>query len=341
MASSSSTLPADFILDVHDLAVIILDTHSRTESLFPQAQLVEINRGITTPTTLPAHVFPPEWHNTANGQKRLAYILKNDSAATERVSIDTFAHPDGVKVPAGRELTRRDLEDVFWRCKTFNNGYALAYVAQHVFDRLPPTAKLRARTSAKHEVVCKPSDVAVAEIVIVPKEACLMIQYEPRSDLGPNYIDETEHLSGFDGPGMPWVYLFIGEPRSVEDDPRVALDLVTSQIGGRGAGGEIFSLERGVDYHSKVLSKVARELEPYKLSGKLQLSSGPDALRTHADTLVELVLERLAKVANGADNFCRYCGKDGVEQRCSKCKTAYFCTSCHLLGWKYHKVWCT
>ncbi|KAM5538213.1 hypothetical protein V8D89_008100 [Ganoderma adspersum] len=304
--SPSSTLPPDFILDIHDLAAIILDTHSRTESLFPHAQLVEVNRGITTPTTLASHVFrSPEWHNAANDQKRLAYILKKDSHATER----------------RRELTRRDLEDVYWRCKTFNNGYVLAYVAQHVFDRLPPTAKLRARTSAKHEVVCKPSDVTVAEIVVVPKEACLMIMYEPRPDLGPNYINETEHLSGFDRPGMPWVYLLVGEPKSVNlaEDPRVVLDLVTSQIGGRGAGGEIFSLERGADYHSKVLPKVAHELEPYKLSGKLQLLSSPDSLH----------------------RFCRYCGKDGVEQRCSKCKTAYFCASCHLLGWKYHKVWCS
>ena len=339
----SSTLPPDLILDIHDLAAIILDTHSRTESLFPHALLVEVNRGITSPATLPSHVFPPEWHNTANDRKRLAYILKKDSHQTERVTIDTFAHPDGVKVPAGRELTRRDLEDVYWRCKTFNNGYVLAYVAQRVFDRLPPTAKLRARTSTKHEVVCKPSDVTVAEIVVVPKEACLMIEYEPRPDLGPNYINETEHLSGFDRPGMPWVYLLVGEPKSVNlaEDPRVVLDLVTSQIGGRGAGGEIFSLERGADYHSKVLPKVAHEMESYKLSGKLQLLSSPDLLRAHANALVELVIERLAKIANGEDRFCRYCGRDGVEQRCSKCKTAYFCPSCHLLGWKYHKVWCS
>ncbi|KAI1797702.1 hypothetical protein LXA43DRAFT_1088781 [Ganoderma leucocontextum] len=343
MASPSSTLPADFILDVHDLAAIILDTHARTESLFPKAQLVEVNRGITSPTTLPSHVFPPEWHTTANGQKRLAYILKKDSHATERVSIDTFASPEGVKTPAGRELTRRDIEDVYWRCKTFNNGYALAYVAQHVFDRLPPTAKLRARTSAKHEVVCKPSDVTVGELVIVPKEACLMLEYEPLPNLGPDCVGKREHLSGFDRPGMPWVYLLIGEPKAetLADDPRVVLDLVTAQIGGRGEGGEVYSLERGVDYHSKVLPKVAHKLQPYKLSGKLQLSEGPDSLRAHADALVELVLERLGKLASGQDNFCSYCGKDGVELRCSKCKTAYFCTPCHLLGWKYHKVWCS
>ena len=340
--SSSPTLPPDFVLDIHDLAAIILDTHSRTESLFPNAQLVEVNRGITSPTTLPLHVFPSEWYSTTNGQNRLAYVLKKDSHATERVSIDTFASPDGVKVSAGRELTRRDLEDAYWCCKTFNNGYALAYVAQHVFDRLPSTAKLCARTSAKHEVVCKPSDVTVAEIVVIPKEACLMLGHEPRPDLGPGYIDETEHLSGFDGPDMPWVYLLIGGPKSADlvDDSRIVLDLVTSQIGGREAGGEVYSLERGIDYHQKVLAKVARELEPYKLEGKLRLLQAPDALRAHADALVELVLERLAKVANGEDHFCRYCGKDGVDLRCSKCKTAYFCTPCHSLGWKYHKVWC-
>ncbi len=336
-----ASIPDDFVVNVHDLAAIILDAHAATETLLPKSQLVEINRGITSPTTLPSHVFAPEWHAPkVGGQKRVAYILKTDSSASERITIDTFASPHGVKIPGGQELTRRELEDVFWRCKTFNNGYILAYVAQRVFDSLPPTAKLHARTSTKHEVVCKPSDVTVAEIDIVAKEACLILDYEPRPDLGPERVNLSQHMTGFDG-SIPWVFLLIGEPKSedLEADPRVVLDLVTSQLGGRGGGGEVFSLERAFDYHQKVLPKVADELEKYDLSGKIRLSD--DALRARGDALVDVVMGRLRKIASGEDNFCRYCGKEEVQARCSKCKKAYFCAPCHTLGWKYHKVWCS
>ena len=326
---------------MHDLAAIVLNVHARTEPLFPKAHLVEFNRGLTSPTTLPSHVFAPDWHAAQfEGKRRVAYILKKDSSALERVNIDTFASSQGVKVPGGKELTRRELEDVFWRCKTLNSGYVLAYTAQRVFDSLPPTTKLRVRTSAKHEVVCKPSDVTVAEIDLVAKEACLILEHEPRPDLGPSKVDLSQHMVGFDG-SMPWVFLLIGEPKSedLETDPRVVLDLVTSQLGGRGGGGEVFSLERAFDYHEKVLPKVADELEKYVLSGKIRLSE--DALRARGDALVAEVMARLHKVASGQDNFCRYCGKEDVQARCSKCKKAYFCAPCHTLGWKYHKVWCS
>ena len=151
----------------------------------------------------------------------------------------------------------------------------------------------------------------------------------------------TQHLSGFGRLGMPWVFLLIGEPESedLETDPRVVLDLVTAQIGGRGLGGEVYSLERAFDYHRKVLPKFAHELESYKLSRKLQLT--PNDIRSRGDELVEAVLRRLQKIASGQDNFCRYCGKDDVGLRCSKCKEAYFCAPCHASGWRYHKVWCS
>jgi MYND finger len=115
-------------------------------------------------------------------------------------------------------------------------------------------------------------------------------------------------------------------------------DLVTTQIGGRGGGEELFSLERGVDYYSKVLLEVADDLEPWVLSEKMRIKE--DDIRARGDALVEMVMDRLRKIANGRDNFCWYCGTDGVDTRCSKCKTAHFCRSCQLLGWKYHKVWC-
>ncbi|KAH9975986.1 hypothetical protein BGW80DRAFT_74636 [Lactifluus volemus] len=334
------SIPEDFVLDVHNLASIILDAHTRTEVLFPNAQLLEVNRGDKPLFSLPSWVLPPQWHLAAiDGQQHVLCVLKSDSHAAERTTIDTFTSPEGVMTSDGRELTRRDIEDIFWRCKTFNSGYLLAYVAQRVFDSLPPTASLRVRTSAKHEIVCKPSDVMIAEIDILPKEAFLIIDYEPRPDVGPTKLGMTRHLSGFSGV-MPWVFLVIGEPKAtdVELDTRVVFDLVTAQIGGRGGGEELFSLERAFDYHSKVLPEVADDLEPWVLSGKMRIKEHD--IRAQGDALVEMVMDRLRKIANGQDDFCWYCGTDGVDTRCSKCKTAHFCRSCQLLGWKYHKVWC-
>ena len=58
-----------------------------------------------------------------------------------------------------------------------------------------------------------------------------------------------------------------------------------------------------------------------------------------AGMLVAHTLARLARMAQGADNFCRYCGKDDMNMCCSKCKKAHFCPSCAAMDWKYHKVW--
>lgn len=334
-------IPDNFVVDIHDLAAIILDAHARTEPLFPHAQLVEINHGDAPLTTFPEHFFHSAWHGSAVlARKRVAYVLQTDSSAQERTTIDTFAAAEGVKTAGGRELTRRGLEDVYWPCKDYNNGYLLAYVAQRVFDSLPPTAKLRACTSTKHEVLCRPSEVTVAEIDIRPKEACLILVKEPRPDLGPSKVDMSQHLSGFSD-SMPWVFLLLGEATStdMEADARVVLDLVLPQIGGRGGGSEPFALERAIVYHERVLTKVADEFERYDLSGKIRIAE--EDIRRRGDALVALVLERIERIAAGQDHFCQYCGKDGVETRCSKCKNAFFCPSCQALGWKYHKVWCS
>ena len=173
------------------------------------------------------------------------------------------------------------------------------------------------------------------------KEAALIAEYEPRPDLGSSKAALTRHLSGFDG-ALPWIFLYIGNaPAGGIDhkvDPRVVLDLVTTQIGGRGGAGELFSLERAFNYHQKVLPRVANEGELYKLSWRLQLS--PVDVHARAEALVDAVMGRVFKLANGDDDFCRYCGKEGVNTRCSKCKKARFCQACVALGWKYHKVWC-
>ncbi|KAI8995298.1 hypothetical protein BD414DRAFT_562178 [Trametes punicea] len=181
--TAPKSLPDDFVLDVHDLAAI---AHARTEPRFPHAQLHEINRGDTPLTAFSDQFLDAAWHDIAF-----------DKLYSSRGAHKYRHFPDGVKTPGGHELTRRELEDVYWRCKDFDSGYVLAYVAQRVFDGLPPTAMLRARTSTKHEVLCKPSQVAVAEIDIRPKEACLIVTIKPRSDLGPSMVEGQQHISGF------------------------------------------------------------------------------------------------------------------------------------------------
>ncbi|GJE92449.1 zinc finger MYND domain-containing protein [Phanerochaete sordida] len=255
--------------------------------------------------------------------------MKELEDGAPRVTLDTFASPEGVRTPDDQPLSRKDLEDVYWRCKTFDSGYVLAYVAQQVFDALPPTATLSIRTSQGYDVTCAPKDTTVAEIAVLAREPCMHV-----------VLDGEQNLSGFDGP-LPWIWLFLGAPESEKPDidTRAVLDLGLAQLGGHGSGGEHFALERGVHYLDVVLNRFAVDLGgDLKLSHKITLS--PPVVRAHGDAVKAMVLQRLAKVAGGNDQFCRHCGKDEITLLCSRCKKAYFCKECLNQGWKYHKRWC-
>ncbi|KAI0768473.1 hypothetical protein BD413DRAFT_126063 [Trametes elegans] len=63
MTPPTISIPDDFVLDVHDLAAIVLDVHAQTEPLFPHAQLLEVNRGASPFTTFPKHFPHPSWHD--------------------------------------------------------------------------------------------------------------------------------------------------------------------------------------------------------------------------------------------------------------------------------------
>ncbi|KZT74803.1 hypothetical protein DAEQUDRAFT_734369 [Daedalea quercina L-15889] len=249
---SESHYPADFVLDLHDLAAIILDCHARADDIIAKAQLVEI---LADATDLQTRSEEARLHSTSRLFKGRAHHHRR------------LRPPDGVKLPEGFELTRRALENAFWRCKTYDSGYVLAYAAQCVLESLPPTTRLRARTSSGYEITCSPSDVM--EMQVLPRQACYMVVYEPRPDLGPPKVDMERRLSGFLEP-MPWLYLFVGQPTSAdpERDTRVALDLALPQIGGRGGAHELFALERGLDYHEKVLPRYAQESgDPHSQAG--------------------------------------------------------------------------
>lgn len=134
------------VVDVHDLAAIILNCHAQLEPKFARYQLVEVNRGTIPLQALPEGVLPPEWHMVRNS--RVVYILKREPNAPAPVTIDNFTHPNGVKTPNGQPLSRKELENIFWRCKCYNSGHILTYVAQQVFDALPPTARLHGHLRA-------------------------------------------------------------------------------------------------------------------------------------------------------------------------------------------------
>lgn len=166
-----------------------------------------------------------------------------------------------------------------------------------------------------------------------------MVVYEPLPDLGPTKSNMARYFSGFMQP-MPWIYLSLDQNQATDPErsTRVAFDLAVQQIGGRGGAHELFALERIIDYHERVLPRYAQEYGELILFQTVMLS--PPDIRKQGDDLVRTVLERLKTIASGDDNFCRHCGKDGVETRCSTCKKARFCQEGHVMGWKYHKVWC-
>ena len=332
------TFPDNLQVDVHDLAAIILDCHYHLETTFAGYQLVEVNRGTTPLQSLPECVLPREWHIVRHD--RLSYILKKEPNAPSPITLETFAHPNGVKTPSGEPLTRKELEDIFRRCKCYNSGSVLVYIAQQVLSALPASTQLVARTSQGHTLTFAPHQTAVAEILVEPRSACLHIQYADRPDLGPTKIDMQQQLSGFDGGiNWPWLLLGAGTSPDLDTDTRVALDLGVAQLGARGLGGEPFALERSGDHYDRVLIPRARDLGAEMRMSTLQCLSPAD-ICAYGEAVKALVLERLAKVVAGDDHFCRYCGKEGVDLRCSQCKKAYFCAECQSLGWKYHKRWC-
>ncbi|KAI0963341.1 hypothetical protein AcW1_000444 [Taiwanofungus camphoratus] len=89
---------------------------TRSDETFLHAQLLKVNRGTAPLQTLPQHILPPHWGPTIPDQRRVAYVLQSNSSAP--LLTPSRPPPQGVKTPDGRALTRRELEDVFYHCKT-------------------------------------------------------------------------------------------------------------------------------------------------------------------------------------------------------------------------------
>lgn len=94
-------------------------------------------------------------------------------------------------------------------------------------------------------------------------------------------------------------------------------------------------------FYRATLIQWAEEREPTKTSRPKSKSPASDFVKTFGENLKTTVLKRLEKVAAGANNFCKHCGRDGAEQRCSQCHAAHYCDkACQKAGWAYHKKWC-
>lgn len=336
--------PENKEVDMHDIASMILDVHWRSDTRLPRSQLMEILHADTQPQTCQA--LPEEWYLHPS-QNKVGYILRYPTTSAPDVkplSVNEFLHPDGVVKPFTRDLSRKEIEDIYWRCKFYDNGYLLTYVAQQVLLSLPPSTTVKARTSTGFEISFKPGaeTITVNEFPTVPKKPCMIYDYCMRPEVSSSAIERVVHLTGFQD-STPWVYLFLGPATSTDiyEDKRVILDFGTGAFGGRGGGGELFALEKGAHFHDAILPSVADELDGEMKLSQLLVFSDP-TMKKRGDEMAAQVLRRLKDIAiGGEDDFCRYCGKTGVDMRCSKCKKSRFCTECHALGWRYHKKWCT
>lgn len=255
------TFPPNLVIDVHDLATIILDCHARTEERFRTLRLVEINHG-TTPTITFADMnrLLPPWASCT--KEKTCLVLRDDHRETkERLTLDTFARspPKGVRTPSGHQPTRKELEDAYWRCKVHLSGYGLAFAAQEIIAALPATTKLVVRTAKGLKAVFTPADVTVGETIIDPRRATQIVHFDegpgphftaPRVTIHNTQVGIKDYV--------PWPWLVFGQRTSVDNPAfdmlvRYVLDLGIAQIGGHGTGGEHFALEREAEYTLQVL----------------------------------------------------------------------------------------
>ncbi|KAI0361828.1 hypothetical protein OH77DRAFT_467051 [Trametes cingulata] len=319
------------ILDVHDLAVLILRAHATVAGgPFADARLMEVSQNGEPFQRLPSRLVPPAWFDDKITRK-VAYVLYDVPAANGNVTVDAFPVQPVVSGVEGETPTRKALEDIFWRCKNYKQNYLLAYVAQSIFERLPSNTLLHCRTATGYTLLCHPRDVRLGTATITPREACAILH------LSKSPKKFTAFLSGFHGP-ISWPYLVLGNDPNM--NRRVVLDLALPGIGGRGLGGELFALERHDDYQCRVLPKYAVVHDRRPLSLGLSVAHAHQETVARARAVTRAVLAALVAILEGEMDFCRYCGKPGVPKQCGGCRAAHFCAPCQLLGWRYHREWC-
>lgn len=334
---SAFTLPDDLVLDVHDLATILMCEKIQTERLFRNAQLLEIHHGSELAKCLPEE-FQTKWKSYAGTQK-LGYFLKTPTdhpSAPVEPSSDTFLHPD-YKPEVYGTLSAHEREMIFWRIRHHDN-LILPHAMILVLESLPRSTKLRLRTAKALDVTCRvESFFALLDPDIVPKVPIYAnnLVETPAGNIAYSVAVLEEESIGH-------AHLCFGDTprRGEQGGPIIALDLAAPLLGLRGDGGEIFVMDKKDAYLKKFRTACA------SASGKLILMNRiPDVNdMRERNELAMRVLGRLQAICRSEEEYCRYCGKGKTAEemsRCSGCKKAKYCgEQCQRMAWKYHRVWC-
>ena len=329
-------------VDLHDLATILLRERLLSEPRFKHSHLREINDG-SVPRTLLPDVSLPVLDDLPKNVPHLAFFLiENDS------EIPKIPESTGVTRTGGNyDVSELELEMYFWAIRHHNSGYALVHAMQLVLDALPTTTKLRIRTSRGHVLTVPVSSFSIVELPIMALTNTYICNMKPREkpDSGSESDGHTsfilaQHTTGGSG-SFPWVYmLFKGDANAEQQGLQVVLDLVSPMLFFRGLGGEIFSMERMEEYHTKLLSQGALEGRPFNDSYRIAFRPNEVQEDNEAVQLSKRVLTRLSKITEG-ETFCAYCGKEMAKSLCTVCRKTMYCDKkCQTKGWKYHKTWC-
>jgi hypothetical protein len=272
--------------------------------------------------------------------------------------IPKILDPTKVKHTGGNyKPSELELEMYFWSIRHHDSGYKLVHAMQLVLDALPTTMKLRIRTSQGHFLTVPVSSFSIVELPITALTNTYICKMnlndtkprpgeKPESDghTGLSPVNAVQYTTGASGRGsFPWVYMLFGvdgDANAEQQTLQVVLDLVSPMLFFRGLGGEIFSMERMEEYHTKLLPQGALEGRPFKHSCRIAFRPGEVQRQSEVVQLSERALSRLSKIMEG-ETFCAYCGKEMAKSLCTVCRKARYCDKkCQTKGWKYHKTWC-
>jgi hypothetical protein len=341
--STAATMPADTV-DLHDLATILLRERLLSEPRFKHSHLREINDG-SAPRTLLPDISLPVLDDLPKNIPHVAFFLVENPSETPKIPESTAVTRTG----GDYDVSELELEMYFWAIRHHNSGYALVHAMQLVLDALPANMKLRIRTSRGHVLTVPVSSFSIVELPIMALTNTYICNMKPREKSethseseGHTILILAQHTTGGNG-SFPWVYMLFGGDgvaNAEQQGLQVVLDLVSPMLFFRGLGGEIFSMERMEEYHTKLLSQGALEGRPFKHSDRMGFRPGEVQEDNEAVQLSERVLTRISKIMEG-ETFCAYCGKEMAKSLCTVCRKALYCEKkCQAKGWKYHKTWC-
>ena len=329
-------------VDLHDLATILLRERLLSESRFKHSHLREINDG-SAPRTLLPDTSLPVLDDLPKNVPHIAFFLMENPSETPKIPEFTEVTRTG----GNYDVSELELEMYFWSIRHHNSGYAMVHTMQLVLDALPTTTKLRIRTSRGLSLTVPVSSFSIVEVPIVALTNTYICNMKPRDFERPeseghkNFI-LAQHTTGGSG-SFPWVYMLFdgdGDANEEQQSSQVVLDLVSPMLFFRGLGGELFSMERVEEYHTKLLSQGALEGRPFNYSDRIGFC--PSDMQEYSESvqLSERVLTRLSKIMEG-ETFCAYCGKEMAKSLCTVCRKAMYCDKrCQMKAWKYHKAWC-